>query len=301
VIGDPAPESTIMRHLLVALIVLCGAACAHAAPLATSQPVVIDGTIRSVAPTRVVFTTFGGAAQVPPALAKFVAHGHPVAYGNLQRESDVTVTIPSVHGDLSSIHGGFLTIETPSGSVVLPASVFRREDLARTPVWLQLPDHSFVAVPLDSGLALEESGKGQVMANLPAGARVEPVAQALPYEAPANAPGLNLPEVHLHGTVTRKLADGVELMRSGALLLLPSGLTAFRRDGRSVLFRQVQVGDVVDVDVFPTEAVFEQLKGGLLQVATDSGRLVLPVSALPLEYRTHTLIPRSSATFPAKR
>lgn len=135
--------------------------------------VCFPGIVQSIAPNgTVVLDVNGTSVTIPPSVAQWELNNQAVAPSGLTVGQPAAVFYPNLTGTLSSSSNGFITLQTSSGSMLIPVMALDPRLLNDTGVYVQLHNGNIVQVPLSTAVNLQYLGGATILSTLPAGAIV---------------------------------------------------------------------------------------------------------------------------------
>lgn len=281
-----------------------------------------NGTVLGVGPETVALRVDGQVARIPVTMAKFSANGVDVAPSKLYAGLPVTVSLGSVRGTVTGMHGTTMVVHGPNGVVELPSSALRSASLAHATVAFRDINGHVTLLPVQTALDLQQRQLGHLaydaspsspttvtivsprapgvavvvtptgttdvdLAQSGSATRVSP---ATAFVGPVAAAALPEYPLVLEGRVATVTPTALVVDTRGVLVTVPKAAKAtVRRNGGVKTWRELGVGDRVQVTV-PPLAIRGVTAGAVTYQLSNGAYWTVPSAALPVAYREQTMV-----------
>ena len=269
---------TLTAEMFVALALACATAWAQgpAPPLPTTggatmqAPFRFNAAIVSVGLETVVLKVDGQTVRMPLSVARLSSGGVDLDPATLSPGQLVTVSVGSLRGSVTDVHGTVLTLRGPSGIVELPTRAIASQSLASATVSFREQTGRVTLQPVSTAMDYERRGLGRMAPG------VEPTSGTDVATATAPLPGATVVVVPPETPV-------IELGRLPAGVTVPEQTTTFVSRVRYATASRGEpavtlVGRVWSV--MPSHIFLD----------TTAGRIAVPAAAHPVLRRTGPVV-----------
>lgn len=281
-----------------------------------------NGTVMAVGQETVALRVDGQVARVPITIAKFSANGVDIDPSKLYAGLPVTVSLGSVRGTVTAMHGTTMVVHGPNGLVELPSYALRTASLEHATVAFRDVNGHVTLLPVETALDLQQRQLGHLaygtqpnsatnvaivsprtpgvavvvtptgttdvdLGRSRAAVRVSP---ATAFVGPIAAAALPEYPLVLEGHVATVTPTALVLDTRGVLVTIPKAAKAtVHRNGKIVAWHQLGVGNRVQVTV-PPLAIRGVSAGAVTYQLSNGAYWTVPAAALPMAYREQTMV-----------